>query len=128
MLYPSIEEVEELLKEYKTVPTFYELLIDSYTPIQLFNCLHEAYENCFILESVDNKDQWGRYSYVGINPRAEITLKNHIATITYQNNESEKIQVDNPIEFFSEIIEAHKAPKFDNRPKLTGGLYWLLRI
>ena len=42
MLYPSIEEVEELLKEYKTVPTFYELLIDSYTPIQLFNCLHEV--------------------------------------------------------------------------------------
>lgn len=122
MLYPSIEQVKELLKEYKTVPTFYELLIDSYTPIQLFNCLHEAYENCFILESVDNKDQWGRYSYVGINPRAEITLKNHIATITYQNKKSQKIQVDNPIKFFSEIIEAHKAPKFDNRPKLTGGL------
>ncbi len=122
MLYPSIEQVRDLLKEYKTVPTFYELLMDSYTPIQLFNCLHEAYENCFILESVDNKDQWGRYSYVGINPRAEITLKNHVATVTYQGCEPQKIQVDNPIEFFSEIIEDHKAPKFNNRPKLTGGL------
>lgn len=122
MLYPSIEQVRDLLKEYKTVPTFYELLVDSYTPIQLFNCLHEAYENCFILESVDNKDQWGRYSYVGINPRAEITLKNHIASVTYRGCETKEIQVDNPIEFFSEIIEAHKAPKFNNRPKLTGGL------
>lgn len=122
MLYPSIDKVRELQKDYKTVPVFYELLMDSFTPIQLFNCLHEAYDNCFILESVDNKDQWGRYSYVGINPRAEITLNNHIATVTYQGCEPQEIQVDDPIEFFSDIIKAHKAPKFNNRPKLTGGL------
>ena len=74
MLYPSKEEIKEMLKSYKTVPVFYELLIDSFTPIQLFNALHEAYDNCFILESVDNKDQWGRYSFVGINQKAEITI------------------------------------------------------
>lgn len=122
MLYPPIDQVKELLKDYKTVPIFYELLMDSCTPIQIFNSLHEAYENCFILESVDNKDQWGRYSYVGINPRAEITLKDHIATVAYQGKKPETIKVDNPIEFFSEILEQHKAPKFNNRPKLTGGL------
>ncbi|MGN1133078.1 MAG: anthranilate synthase component I [Oscillospiraceae bacterium] len=122
MLYPSVEKVKELLKEYKTVPTFYELLMDSCTPIQIFNSLHEAYENCFILESVDNKDQWGRYSYVGINPKAEIKLKDHIAYVTYQGQETKEIKVDNPIEFFSEILEQHKSPKFNGRPKLTGGL------
>ena len=60
MLYPAIEQVKELFENYKTVPVFYELLMDSCTPIQLFNCLHEAYDDCFILESVDNKDQWGK--------------------------------------------------------------------
>ena len=54
MLYPNIEQVKELLGEYKNVPTFYEILIDSFAPVHLFNCLHELYENCFILESVDN--------------------------------------------------------------------------
>lgn len=122
MLYPSLERVKELLKDYKTVPTFYELLMDSTTPIQLFNCLHEKYESCFILESVDNKDKWGRYSYIGINPRAEITLKNHIATIKYRDKSSEEITVDNPIDFLSDILEKHKSPKFNGRPKLTGGL------
>lgn len=122
MLYPSIEQTKELLKSYKNVPTFYELLMDSFTPIQLFNCLHEAYDNCFILESVDNKDQWGRYSYIGINPKAEYTLKDHVATITEQGKEPVKIPVDDPIEFFSEILEQNKAPKFNNKPKLTGGL------
>ena len=97
MLYPSCENVKKLFEDYKTVPVFYELLMDSYTPIQLFNCLHEAYDDCFILESVDNKDQWGRYSYVGIDPVADITLKDHIATVSYKGQEEKTIKVDNPI-------------------------------
>lgn len=121
MLYPSKEEIKEMLKSYKTVPVFYELLIDSFTPIQLFNALHEAYDNCFILESVDNKDQWGRYSFVGINPKAEITLKNGTAVVS-ENGKDEKYQVSNPIEFLSGILEKYKSPRFPNRPKLTGGL------
>ena len=64
MLYPSKEEVKSLLLSYKTVPVFYEMLIDSCTPVGLFAALKEKYENCFILESVDNTDQWGRYSLV----------------------------------------------------------------
>ena len=59
-MYPSIEKVRELLNDYKTVPIFYELLVDSFSPVQLFNCLHKNHENCFILESVENKNQWGR--------------------------------------------------------------------
>ncbi|NLZ46944.1 MAG: anthranilate synthase component I [Clostridiales bacterium] len=121
MLYPEINQVKELLKEYKTVPVFHEILIDSYTPVEMFNALHNAYENCFILESVDNADRWGRYSFVGINPKEEIVLKNGVAMVT-KNGVAKEIQVSDPIEFFSKIVEAHKSPKFPNRPKLTGGL------
>lgn len=122
MLYPKIDKVNELLKDYKTVPVFYELLMDAYTPIQLFNCLHEAYDDCFILESVDNKNQWGRYSYIGIDPKAEYVLKDHIITVREKGKDTKTIKVDNFIEFFSDIIEAHKSPRFNNYPKLTGGL------
>lgn len=122
MLYPSVEQAEELLGRYKNVPTFYELLMDSFTPIHLFNALHEAYENCFILESVDNKDQWGRYSYIGIEPKQRITLNAHRARVENLDGSAEEIQVDDPIKFFSEMIEKNKSPKFPDRPKLTGGL------
>ncbi|MCD7741133.1 MAG: anthranilate synthase component I [Ruminococcus sp.] len=122
MLYPSVEQVKELLSEYKTVPTFYELLMDSFTPIHLFNALHEAYENCFILESVDNKDQWGRYSYIGIEPKQRITLDNHKAVIENLDGSKRVEDVEDPIKFFSDIIECNRAPKIPNRPKLTGGL------
>lgn len=104
------------------MPVFYELLMDSCTPIQLFNCLHEAYDDCFILESVDNKDQWGRYSYVGIDPKCEYILDKHIVTVKEKGKADETVKVDDPIAFFSEIIEGHKSPRFNNYPKLTGGL------
>ena len=122
MLFPDITTVKDLLKTYKTVPVFYELLVDQFTPIQLFNCLHEKYKNCFILESVDNKDQWGRYSYVGIDPKAEITLIDHKATIRYKDGKEEAHNVDDPIAFFQKILDEHKAPKINGYPKLTGGL------
>lgn len=122
MLYPSVGQVKELLKEYKNVPTFYELLIDSFTPIHVFNCLHEAYENCFILESVDNKDQWGRYSYIGIEPKKQFTLKDGKVTVTEKNGGTVQTEIGDPIAYFSQIVEENKAPKFANRPKLTGGL------
>ena len=62
MLFPSKEEVKKLLTSYKTVPVFHETLIDSATPVRLFAGLREKYDNCFILESVDNTEQWGRYA------------------------------------------------------------------
>lgn len=120
-MYPSKDEIKQLLNDYKTVPVFNELLIDSFSPVQMFNALHEAYDNCFILESVDNSNQWGRYSFVGINPKAEIRLKDHIATFT-TNNKKTETKVDNPIDYISDILEKYKSPTFPNKPKLTGGL------
>ncbi|MBR1864222.1 MAG: anthranilate synthase component I [Ruminococcus sp.] len=122
MLYPSLEEVKKYFEDYRTVPVFYEMLMDNYTPIQLFNCLHEIYEDCFILESVDNKDKWGRYSYVGIDPRAEYVLRDGVMTVREAGRAPKDIKTDDPIGFLSQVIEEHKSPRFNSYPKLTGGL------
>ncbi|MGN0675418.1 MAG: anthranilate synthase component I, partial [Oscillospiraceae bacterium] len=121
MLYPSKEEVKNLLSSYKTVPVFYEMLIDSCTPVGLFAVLKEKYENCFILESVDNSEQWGRYSFIGIDPKMEVRIYGSEAEII-ENGVSEKKNCENPIELFNEILSKRTSPVFINRPKLTGGL------
>lgn len=121
MLYPSKEEVRSLLQNYKTVPVFYEMLIDSCTPVGLFAILKEKYENCFILESVDNSEQWGRYSFIGIDPKTEIRIFGDEAEII-DNGKSQKLKCDNPIKLFNDILGKRTSPVFINRPKLTGGL------
>lgn len=121
MLYPKKDELSDLLKSYKTVPVFHELLIDSCTPVRIFSVLKAQSRNCFILESVDNSDQWGRYSFIGINPKEEIRIKNGTAEII-ADGKVKAVPCSNPIELFNSITQAHKSPVFPNRPKLTGGL------
>ena len=121
MLYPSKEEVKNLLLSYKTVPVFYEMLIDGCTPVGLFAALKEKFDNCFILESVDNTEQWGRYSFIGINPKMEVRIFGDKAEIV-ENGKTETKNCNNPIELFNSILEKRTSPVFLNRPKLTGGL------
>lgn len=122
MLSPAITEVKELMSEYNTIPVFYELLTDNFTPIRMFAILKENYENCFILESVDNSNQWGRYSFIGLNPKAEIRIKDKKAEIFYSDGVKLEKDASDPIKLFNTILEKHKSPKLINRPKLTGGL------
>lgn len=120
MMFPTLDEVKDLLQEYDEVPVFYEALSDCCTPIHMFSALQELGENCFILESVDNT-QWGRYSFIGVSPEMELTIKNGEARVT-RDSETTVTRVEHPVEFLSAIMERHKSPSFPNRPKLTGGL------
>lgn len=121
MIYPNLEEARDMAKEYDIIPLAYEMLIDTQTPINLFLTIKESSENCFLLESVDNGEQWGRYSFIGFNPRAEIKVKNN--TVIYMDsNGIEKITTGDPFEYISKLLDDYKSPKIKNMPKLTGGL------
>ncbi|MDE6592998.1 MAG: anthranilate synthase component I [Oscillospiraceae bacterium] len=122
MLYPSLDEAKQLFKNYGTVPVFHELLIDNFTPVRMFAILKENYENCFILESVDNSNQWGRYSYIGLNPKLEIRVANKKAEFIHTDGRRETVDGSDPIGLFSGLMEKYRSPKFIGRPKLTGGL------
>ena len=117
MLYPTLNEVEELLKDYQMVPVFYEVLADYMTPIRMFQALRKQGTPCFMLESVENKDQWGRYFFIGINPRSEIKIsgKELEANGVKQKEEFQ-------MRYLSDLIEKYKSPVMEDYPKLTGGL------
>lgn len=121
MLYPSISEVKKYLEEYDIVPVIYEYLTDSCTPVSIFNSLKNQGENAFILESVDNKNQWGRYSFIGVSPKAEIKIDNGNVEII-RGNEVISEETKNPVEFIKEFMKGYKAPKIPDFPKFTGGL------
>lgn len=117
MLYPSLKEVKELLREYKSVPVFYEVLADYMTPIRMFRALRKKGTSCFMLESVENKDQWGRYSFIGIHPKSEIKIQGKDAVI-----DGKKQKIENPAKFLTDIAEQYHSPVMEEMPNLTGGL------
>lgn len=117
MLYPSLQEVENLLKDYQRVPVFYEVLADYMTPIRMFQALRREKTPCFILESVENKDQRGRYSFLGVYPKSEIKIYDSRLEVDGRSYEGA-----DHIAYLQKLLRECKAPVMEHYPKLTGGL------
>lgn len=117
----TIDEVKNYLKDCNMAPIMFEALSDTQTPVRVYQALSIGHESSFILESVDNNEKWGRYSFIGINPKLEIIIKDHQAEIKSPTG-TEKAKVDDPVRFISYFIEKYKMPKVKNAPKLLGGL------
>lgn len=122
MLFPNLDDTKKMLTEYGSVPLFYELLTDSFTPVRMFSILKENYENCFILESVVSSNQWSRYSYIGLDPKTEIRIKGKTAKFIYRDGRSVTADGSDPVKLFAGLLEKYRSPKFKGLPKLTGGL------
>jgi len=73
-LEPSLEEARELAHEGNVVPVRARLIDDCETPVSAFLKLRAGEPEgapCFLLESAE-QGQVGRYSFVGLRPRAQL--------------------------------------------------------
>ena len=118
-MYPSIEEIKELAKtkEYKTCPVSKEILSDIRTPIEVLRILQNVSEHTYMLESAADNEVWGRYSFLGYDPKLEINCVNGKMQIG-----DEIIETDDPGKHIREVLKDYKSPKFDKLPSFTGGL------
>ncbi len=115
---PSYEQIAELAKNYKTVPVSCELYSDIKTPIQVLKILKSVSNHCYMLESLEDSSKWGRYTFLGYEPKLEFTCLNNIIKIngkTVSNN-------DDPKKYIKDILKEYKSPKIETLPPFTGGL------
>lgn len=117
-MYPTKEEVKELLKDYNSVPVCMDVLADNITPIGIFQSLNNL-EVSFILESVENSN-WGKYSFIGLNTTKELRIKNNISTLIDASG-SHKQSISNLSNYINEQLIKTKAPQLSNMPKFNGG-------
>ncbi len=120
MLYnPSIKEIENVAKSglYKTAPVSTEIFSDVKTPIEVLRILQNVSSHVYMLESIEDHDKWGRYTFLGFNPKSEITCTNgrmKVGNLTFETND--------PGKYIHQIIEEHKSARFPELPPFTGGL------
>ena len=112
--------------KYKRVPVSRELYADAFTPISVMRTLRAASRHCYLLESAEDRQQWGRYSFLGYAPTMEITCMDGKVVILEGNEEDEKIKrevrTDHPGKILREILKDYKSPVVPGLPPFTGGL------
>ena len=74
-MYPSLEEVQRraLQGANRRIPVYRELYADRFTPVEVMRTLRAASKHCYLLESAENDQKWGRYSMLGYEPILELS-------------------------------------------------------
>ena len=119
MTIPSFETVKQYQNDthYKYIPIAREILSDFLTPISALRILKNVSDHVFMLESVEGREKWGRYTFIGFNPKMEITC---------MNGEFKagglRLQTDRPFDYIRQLLGEYRMPKIQGLPSFTGGL------
>lgn len=123
--YPSPDEIRKIGEsgEYKRVPLKAELFSDSFTTIDTLRSLKAAGHEVFLLESAENDERFGRWSFLGYKPTLELTVRNSVVKIRrFSSSETETINTDSPKEVISRIVSENRMPRLEEFPPFAGGL------
>ncbi len=122
MYFPSLQEAKVLAATggYKAIPVSRELYADSKTPIEVLRILKNVSRHCYMLESVEDAKKWGRYTFLGFDPKLEFTCTDGKATI--RNGTSVSVETKHPETLLRQLLAEYKSPCIPGLPSFTGGL------
>ncbi len=121
---PTRDEFRALAKQYSVVPVWAEVLADLETPVAAYMKL-VGDEPGFLLESVEHGERWSRFSFVGRNPVATLSLKNGAITTTGACPESMPRDLG-MLAAMEYLLATFRAPMLPDLPPLQGGLVGFL--
>ena len=116
---PSFETVKKIADSgaYNIVPVSCEILSDICTPIEALRILKNVSSHCYLLESVAEKEKWGRYTFLGFDPKLEINCTGNDMRIG-----DVRLKTDDPTEQIRQVLAEYRSPQFEYLPPFTGGL------
>ena len=119
MIFPSLDRVKAIAPGYDIVPVYMEILSDVRTPISVLKALKQMSSHTYLLESADNSNHWGRYSFLGYDPKIELFCKNHQMTI--KDGTTRTFECSDPAAEIRNILSQYKSPRLEELPTFTGG-------
>jgi anthranilate synthase component I len=103
---PGLEEVRELARDYNLVPLRHTFIDDCETPVSAFLKLRES-GPAFLLESAEQGQRVGRYSFIGFRPRS---------TLTWSLGDA-----GDPYALVAEAVARHRQAPLPDLPPFAGG-------
>lgn len=119
-MFLSYEKAQQYEKDYDMIPLCKEIYADIVTPISLLRRLKEIDSKYYLLESVEGGKQWGRYSFLGVNPLLQISCKNGF--VTMKSGAIQTTEKKDAMDALRQLLSQYRSPKLPDMPSFTGGL------
>ncbi len=119
MITPTLEEVLKIRDDgaYTCMPVCREIFSDFITPITALRKLKHVSRHVYLLESAYHKEKWGRYTFLGYDPKLQISCRAghmQVGELTFDTRD--------PGGYINRILERYRSPKVPGLPPFTGGL------
>ncbi|MDQ3574877.1 MAG: anthranilate synthase component I [Actinomycetota bacterium] len=120
MIRPSREGFRALARTHTVVPVWREILADLVTPVAAFARV-VGQGTGFLLESVENGERWGRWSFLGRNPLATLVVRD--GTIQEEGRLPAGVPLERGVLAAVEgLLATYRSPSLPELPPLHGGV------
>jgi len=102
------------------IPVTRALFSDLETPVAAFWKLHRG-DHGFLLESVEGGEQWGRYTFMGTEPRAVYTVRGRTVRVA-RGGQTRERREEAPLVGLLRDLRAHRFYRDPALPRFVGGL------
>src|SRR5215216_4856787 len=118
-LVPSLGEARRLARSYDVVPLYAEFIGDLETPISAVLRFAEE-DTVFLLESAESAERFGRYSFLGFDPKRTLSYRDGLYTVVDADGVRE-VPAPDPFRGLAEIVGRKSVAPLPNLPAFVGG-------
>ena len=119
-LTPTLNEFSELAKRGNVIPIFAEFVADGETPVSAVKKLDRC-GYCFLFESTEKNDVSGRFSFVGLEPRAVIQSYGREIRVIECGNERRFETTTDPLDEVRKLMARYQFVSRPELPRFAGG-------
>jgi anthranilate synthase component 1 len=120
MYYPEFETFKKLAKQGNLIPVYREILADIETPVSALMRLSSK-PHVFLLESVEGGEKWGRYTFLGADPRSIFTVRGEDVLIQENGSVRREKHHGDPLKFLKKLLNIYRPVPVDGLPRFYGG-------
>ena len=118
-LDPTLEEARVFAREHNVIPVRHTFIDDCETPVSAFLKLRGR-APAFLLESAEQGQRFGRFSFLGFRPRAILRYAGGRVTVSDDSGERE-LEADDPFEAVGRYLQGYRIAPLDDLPPFAGG-------
>ena len=122
MISPNFDRFTELAQQGNFIPVYQELVADLETPVSAWYKVCAGQPYSFLLESVENEEKLGRYSFLGCDPMWVLEARGETTIQTQRDGSTEEFQ-GNPLGICARALASIKPVKLPQLPPGIGGLF-----